>query len=495
MLTINGNLLGSLTLAVMASVCVIFCNTSATAENRKENGEENGKKNGNENGKENGKENGEDEKEQGWTFKAKLNRAMLFWNDGGRHSPDNYRKRGAYFVDNDQDSSGVEAEGKFKLGEGWTAVIKFSLDAKVGSSNLVSQIDRRQTMEMKIGEATLEIGHERWGKIKVGYGDSASDGVSNINLAGSNVLADAETNNWNDSFFLRAGGMGLTPLRWGDFFAGPNVGETGSFITYVFPKVMGFELAASVGQPLDIFLIIPPVAPFPGNVPDPKPPLIQQRLHGLITDVGLKYSQTWANAFLVKAQVGAFRDTTEDRDAIEPTNDTGWGASVAVRHIATGLNIAVNGGSVKHTDKCAERGAVTLSCRGEDKFLYTKGGIVRKFNAWGPTALYGEFYRGWRQQNSNDEDVLRNLEVNPLQAMELQKSIQTVWGLGVVQTIDATRSRQVTTDLYLGYRNYALDVHLIGANGAAVPTRPINNWSAVMGGVRLRWGKIDKDDD
>jgi hypothetical protein len=65
----------------------------------------------------------------------------------------------------------------------------------------------------------------------------------------------------------------------------------------------------------------------------------------------------------------------------------------------------------------------------------------------------------------------------------------------VVQTIEAISSRQVTTDLYLGYRNYALDVHLIGANAAAVPTKPINNWSAVMEGVRLRWGKIDKDDD
>ena len=441
-----------------------------------------------------------------------MNRAGLFWNDGGGRSnpgdplngiPKN-RGRGAYFVDNDQDSSGGEVEGKFNLGEGWTAAVKIGMDAKLSSSNFVSQFDRAQGKmnELQVKEFAAEIGHEKWGKIKVGLADSASDGTSDVNLSGSNVVGDAEVNNWNDSFFLRVGGIGLVPLRWGDFFAGPNVGETGKFITYTTPKWHGLEFLVSVGQPLDVFLVSHPPAPFPGTEPvlPIRSPTVIPHTSGVQTDFGLKYSQVWDKTFLVKAAFGAFRNTTEEiiRPIVSGTNeiteDTGWGGSFAIRHIATGLNIAVNSATLRHTDKCAERGAVTNRCRGPETFVYLKGGMVKKFNTWGPTAWHAEFYRGWREPNENDEDVLRSLEANLDQAREVQKTVQTTWGLGLVQTIESTSTRPYITDLYVGYRNYTLDVRLIGDTGA-VPTRPINNWSAVMAGMRLRWGKVDKDDD
>ena len=99
------------------------------------------------------------------------------------------------------------------------------------------------------------------------------------------------------------------------------------------------------------------------------------------------------------------------------------------------------------------------------------------------------------RQNSSDDDLLRALEVNLDEGLELQKSVQNVWGFGVVQTIEPFSARTHTTDVYVGYRNYSLDLSLIGAAGAAVATRAVNNWSAVMAGVRMRWGKIEKDED
>ena len=442
----------------------------------------------------------------------RVNRAGLFWKDGGRGSSvgfGNARSRGAYFVDNDQDSSGGEIEGKFDLGHGWVAGVKFGLDTKVASSNFVSQFDNAwmKMNELQVKEYSGEIGHEKFGKIRVGLSDSASDGTSDINLAGSNVLADAEVNNWNDSFFLRVAGVGLTPFRWGDFFAGPNVGETGRFLTYISPKWNGFEVAVSVGQPMDIFLVLNPPKPFPGTETPEfglNTPTVITKQGGVQTDIGIKYTGIWANQFLVKAGFGAFRDNTEapdDRgvlppgDPIERTEDTGVGGSFAIRHIATGLNIAVNSAALFDTKKCLEPGVVTGRCRGPDKFVYVKGGVVRKFNSWGPTAFYGEYYRGWMRQNSSEDDLLRALEVNLDEAWELQKSVQNVWGFGVVQTIEPFSARTHTTDVYVGYRNYSLDLSLIGEAGAAVPTRAINNWSAVMAGVRMRWGKIEKDDD
>jgi hypothetical protein len=490
MVTTEGNVLRSLALAAamaLAGVSVLepisFAQKASAEEH--EDGEvdgadEDGKKNGN------GEEDGEDE--LGWSFKARLNRAMLLWNDGGGGVTPfpgglgNQRTRGARFVDNDQDNSGAEAEYKFKVSEGWTATIRFEIEAAYAKMDSVSQFDRDgDGLPVELNDALFELAHERWGKFVVGLQDSASDGTSNINLSGSNVLADAEVNNWNDHFFLRVAGVGLTHLRWGDFFAGPDVGESGRFVKYITPKIMGFEAAVSVGQPMDVFLFTR------------GPLLVEDKINGLHTDFGLRYTATWFNTLLVKAGFGVFRNTTEERDAEEPTEDTGMGGSLAFLHLPTGLNFAINHGVIEHTDNCLEPGVVTGRCRGKDQFTYMKGGILKKFFPWGQTAVYGEYYKGTLNPNLSDDELLRPLELNPEQALEVERSDQRVWGLGMVQTIDPLPPlRHYTTDIYLGYRNYKLDVNLLGANGAAVPARRINDWSAVLAGLRLRWGKIDK---
>jgi len=94
-----------------------------------------------------------------------------------------------------------------------------------------------------------------------------------------------------------------------------------------------------------------------------------------------------------------------------------------------------------------------------------KGGIVRDFFNWGPTALYGEHYIGPRAEHESAGDVLRTLEVNPNQARELEKSVSTIWGAGVVQTLKPSSTRNYITDFYVGYRHYALDLRLLDAAG------------------------------
>jgi hypothetical protein len=94
----------------------------------------------------------------------------------------------------------------------------------------------------------------------------------------------------------------------------------------------------------------------------------------------------------------------------------------------------------------------------------------------------------------SDDGALRVLELNPLEALELERSVERVWGFGLVQTFERPTIQQAQTDAYIGFRHYALDIDLLGINGRAVPTRPISDWSAVLAGIRLRWGKIDKDE-
>ena len=140
-----------LALAIMTAVGVVLCDGSALAQksgakqdsDENGNGKKNGKKNGDggdeDDGKDDGKKDGEDEKEEeGWIYKAKVNRAMLFWQDnGGRGGPFG-RRRGASFVDNEQDNSGAEVEGTFRLGSGWVGVVKMGIEGKIASSKFIS---------------------------------------------------------------------------------------------------------------------------------------------------------------------------------------------------------------------------------------------------------------------------------------------------------------------------------------------------------------------
>ena len=106
-----------------------------------------------------------------------------------------------------------------------------------------------------------EIGHDSIGKIIGGLSDSASDEIDNINLAGSDAIADASFENFSNNFFLRAKGIngrgGLATgepnsfgdeIRWGDVIEGKFAGESGAFLTYVSPTWNGFELSSAVGQ-------------------------------------------------------------------------------------------------------------------------------------------------------------------------------------------------------------------------------------------------------
>ncbi len=65
-----------------------------------------------------------DEKEEGWTFKARVNRGLMLWEDHGGRGGIVRRRSGVYFVEPDMDNAGGEVEGKYLLGGGWEATIK-----------------------------------------------------------------------------------------------------------------------------------------------------------------------------------------------------------------------------------------------------------------------------------------------------------------------------------------------------------------------------------
>jgi hypothetical protein len=427
-----------------------------------------------------------------WKISGTLNRAALFWDDGDESD--------VYSVDNSQDSSAIEIEGEFDLGGGWTSTLGIVFDIFYASADSVDQLDSNgEGFVIELPYNFVELSHDRWGRFIIGFNDTASDEIDNINLAEADAVADASFENFANNFFLRAEGIsgnaglatgrsgafneGFGELRWGDFLPAKFSGESGRVIHYISPTFNGLTASAAIAQPHDLALLRDGDFEF------------SDRDHGLFVDAALRYEADWGEQLKVAAGIGVWRDMTEEVDAIEDTEDTGVGGSLAARHTPTGLNFAVNYALESFTDDCAEPGAVSGDCRGNDEFLYLKAGLVRDFVEWGPTAFYGERYWGWKSPNVSDKDVLCTLALDPgpdcaeeeaAETRELAETTATGWGIGVVQHIEAYDAQ-----VYVGYRSYDLDVDLID-DGGSIPARDIDDFQTIVAGVTISLGQYEQ---
>jgi outer membrane immunogenic protein len=444
-------------------------------------------------GEENAEETAADDQHKTWVLSGILNRALLVWDDGDQVAVNS--------VDNSQDSSAIELNGQFELSKGWSAELTAVLDTMWASSDSVDQIDwNGDNLVVELPYWFTEFSHERYGRLLVGLVDSASDEIDNINLAEADAVADASFDNFVSSFFLRAEDISERPglatgapaafnaefgeHRWGDFIEAKFAGESGRFITYISPDMNGLELWAAVGQPQEIFL-----------VHGDQTFVFNDRTGGVYADASLRYEKDVNQTFRIEGGVGLWSDTTEEQGATEPTEDLGYGGSLAIRHIASGLNASVNYANKSHTDNCEEPGPVSGECRGDDTFLYAKGGMVRDFIDWGPTALYGEYFKSWRNLNEGDEDLIVTLRDAPLPEEtdvvtgEVDSTEVTGWGFGVVQHVDA-----INTEMYLGFRHYSLDTELIDDPGP-IESRQFEDMITVVAGLTLHWGGREESDE
>ena len=103
-------------------------------------------------------------------------------------------------------------------------------------------------------------------------------------------------------------------------------------------------------------------------------------------------------------------------------------AGVYLQHVPTGLFVLGNYGNLESDTRV-----------GEGETWYVKAGLRTRFNSLGHTVFYGEYL-------NNDADGFLAAGTDAT-ASELD-----VWGLGVVQEIDAA-----AMSVWLKYRNLSLD--------------------------------------
>ncbi len=342
---------------------------------------------------------------------GQVNKALLYWDDGDTSD--------VYVVDNIQSSTRFRFTGSAAISSDWSAgfLIEIELDSAGSASVSQANDDGTSTNDaLQLRKAQWWIKSKSLGKISLGQGSPATDDNVLVNVAGTGVVATIDAPLWNGNFAVSGG------LLWKDFLSGETAIDTSrrDIIRYDSPTIAGFTLSASWGE--DDFW-----------------------------DVALWWKGK-AGDFVAAASVGYLEDDDEVLGANVDFSE--WKGSGSIMHVPTGL--FVHGAFVfRDIDDPAVAGDE------EEEMWYVQAGIKRKFSSLGATAFYGEY---------GNYDTLTSQALNNGNGDETQ-----IWGLGVVQWIDAA-----AMELYAGYRHYEIDDDALGVLG-------VDEFDAVLAGARIKF--------
>jgi hypothetical protein len=285
------------------------------------------------------------------------------------------------------------------------------------------------------------LDHKQVGRVTVGRINTATAGITSIDLGGASVIANANIG-YAQRGFTAVGGT----TTWANLLGGNTVNGSGlsraQAISYSTPNVGGFTASAAWGE-------------------------------NDVWDVALRYAGEFSG-FRLAAGIGyisnssGLGDVTEDPisgnfalstqcaanappkgDGCEPTQLKG---SASILHVATGLYLT--GAYVRQDNDVAGRDDTTM--------WYLNGGIAKNWTGLGNTVLYGEYARV--------DNALDNFNVSD--ATFVANAESTMWGLGVVQNIDAA-----AMELFLSYKNFSADV----------PGQDVKDFDVVLGGARIKF--------
>jgi hypothetical protein len=350
------------------------------------------------------------------TISGQVHTALMAWDDGDRSD--------LYIVDvPNVGGTQFNLNGSAKISPAVTAGfhIQVGLDKGARSHQVTATDDdggQAGDTTMVITLANWYLDHKSLGRLTVGRANTATAGISGIDLGGVSAAANVNIGYWNRSFSAVGSGV-----NWSDLLGGGTVnGSTlsrGNVVNYTSPTAGGFSVAAAWGE-------------------------------NDVWDVALRYAGEFSG-FRVAAGIGYINNGSgldEVVDFVPPHGDapSQVKGSASILHVASGL--FVNGAFV---DQDNNNGSPNTT------LWMVQGGIAKNWTGLGNTSLYGEYANVDNSLGGDGE--------------------AQVWGLGVVQHIDAA-----AMELYLSYRNYSGSDATPDKKGAVV-----NDMDIVMGGARIRF--------
>ncbi len=323
---------------------------------------------------------------------GQVNTAVLFF--------DTEKDSNAYVVDNQNSNSRFGLTGTAKINPSLTA--GFLIEIAAGLTAELSQVTETNDDGSTTGDGGIAIRHANWwlshsqlGKLTVGRGSMSTDGITEIDLAGINVVTLAGFAIGND--FSVGGG------RFDAVATGTYELERNNMVRYDTATVGGFQASAAWGE-------------------DDR------------WDVALRYAGE-LSGFRVAAGIGYNVDTDElPADGIDEKRSLG--GSVSVLHVATGL--FATGTAARRTNEFTGGGDA------DETFWGLRGGISKNWFGIGNTVLYGE-YNHWDNEVVNNEaqiwglGIVQNVDAAALELYVAYKNL----------SVDAPQMGEINEDAHL----------------------------------------------
>lgn len=372
------------------------------------------------------------------TISGQVNRALLIWDDGVDSD--------AYVVDDAAPDEGTKFRfsGTAQMKPGWNAGFIIEIGVTDAQSLNVAQendegIGENNALEIRLANWYIES--EALGRVTVGHGHSASDGITVIDLSNSHT----DPVNWHNLSFNIRNSDGLNSgLIWGDIAFGLE-GFKGDFIRYDSPSFYGFILSAAWGE-------------------------------NDTWDVALRFKKEW-NSFRVAAGIGYLWVGDDSTISAYPNETEIVSGSISAMHVPTGLFVNFAAGQIEtNTVFDASTNPTQQDVIPDDGDMwFVQAGIEKRFLSYGATTIYGEYgeYNDIYLNNGGIDGDLTQGGVADLTGTEV-----TRWGLGIVQNFDSA-----ALTIYAVYQHFEADITV---NDGSINTN-LEDWDAVIVGSRIKF--------
>jgi len=270
---------------------------------------------------------------------GQVNKALLFF--------DSNTDSDVFVVDNDNSSSRFGFQGTASIKPGWTAGynIEVDLQADSNSNNVSEDNDEGSGLELRLRKNELYVESEQFGRVTIGQGSSAGDGITGIILGNSQSSAALDFGGSLDD-----GVLGLVVSDLGT--------SRVDRVRYDTPSIYGFILSASWGE--DDLL-----------------------------DVALRFKKEW-NSIRFAAGI-AYASQEDDNPGSDNADFEQISGSFSVMHVPTGIFGAFSAGD-------RDGGVFDLNGDGVDdteqanqEYWYAQVGIEKRFFSPGSTTVYADY--------------------------------------------------------------------------------------------------------
>jgi hypothetical protein len=295
------------------------------------------------------------------------------------------------------------------------------------------------------------LDHKQLGRVTVGRINTATAGISTIDLGGAGVIANASIG-YTQRGFLDSG----TGQSWNNLLGGATVNgaslSRANAISYTSPTISGFSVAAAWGENDMWDIALRYAGEFSGFRVAAG---IGYNVNG--SGLGDVSEERLANTFGFNVANGAVQNLTNQVSngaggAAEPTVVKG---SASVLHVASGLYLT---GAYLNQDN-------DVAGREDTRLWYVQGGISKNWTGLGNTVLYGEYANVDNGLDNFGSSVAVNSEA-------------TMWGIGIVQHIDAA-----AMEVFLAYKQFSADANVVVNEQLTSP----EDFNVVLGGARIKF--------